>query len=208
MAATWTTSAVASAFEARYAAVKLRLEAFFISSKENPKFLTFNTIETSPEWPNGNGWEATTSSEYSASYPQIKVFNKTVLDATDAWVSQGTPSPSAPEWLRIKYPEPTVINSYAITSRTGAGTVGFPTKWRMEGSHTGNTDDWEGLEAYREFTQWDANFTRTFNDNINVSSTPYLYYRLLIHSSRRNNTDPTNTFVAIGEWYLYTKAIP
>jgi hypothetical protein len=211
--ATWTTSTVASAFEARYAAVKLRLEAFFIPSKENPKFTNFTVIETNSDWPTNSGFEVDSKTTNSNGlYPAWKAFNKLTTD-DDCWHStNSTPSTANPEWLRIKFDSPVVINKYSISGRplevtSSTSAVWFPTRWVLQGSING-VDNWTALEPYRTTTTWDKTEVKTYDTGINTAGTAYLSYRLLIEGARLTNDDSLNRNVCIGEWRLFTKAFP
>jgi hypothetical protein len=202
MAATWTTSTVASAFEARYAAVKLRLEAFMY--KENPKFTGLTSIQTDDNWTSGTGWQAASSSTF-AHGEAWKAFNKTNTDGYDGWVGDGNAvTTTDPEWVRIKYPEPVVVKKYSITSRNELPGVIFPTKWRLEGTNN-ITGEWVPLETYREEASWEVNTTKDFTVGINETGTAYLYYRLYIIDAQTSNTNTANKYVAIGDWVLFTK---
>jgi hypothetical protein len=179
-------------------------------TKENPNFTDADSITTTTTWPTDAGWEVEGSSfRTDASGNQCKpfmVFDKITSGGASGWFSLNLPTDQSPEWVRIKYPNTTVINAYSITSRDIAGDfIRFPAKWKMQGSY--NLSSWVDLEDYRTETSWNRNTTKNYTTNINTSNTPYLYYRLLIKRAQMGNTNTADGEVFIGEWRLFTKDV-
>jgi hypothetical protein len=138
-------------------------------------------------------YHARASSEFSATYPAWKAFQRNLTSVTqsDSWVSGNfPPSESSPQWVQITYPEPIPVSAYQIRNaynyyiRTG----------RLIASNDGQ--NWEVLDVINLPTNSTAhellpitNLTPTQN---------YKHYRLEFWSSS------TNTYSAISELLLYT----
>ena len=173
--------------------------------KESPRFTSDTSVASdykSYGWDTDNGWIITASSIYTLN--PFSAFDKTSSEwlSTNAGVSEASPA-----WLCIKFPTPVVINSYSITSRDFSSTnIRFPSIWRVQGSNIGgnNDKDWIDLEMERVALTWTVQ-EQFFTDNINISNTPYMYYRLRITKTLLNNSGGNSNAVSIVNWSLFTK---
>lgn len=154
-------------------------------------------------WETNVGWKVNASSVLNSSFAAWKGFNKTTLSSGDCWHSAKKKlTQNNPQWISIEYPYPVSISSYEITSRNNGNDIWFPTKWQLQGSDNGKI--WVGLEPLRIVNSWNMRETKSFSDEINVSSTKYKFFRLLIQGARKNNSNGDSSYVAIGNWNLMT----
>jgi hypothetical protein len=171
--------------------------------KESPAFTSNTAVATnfkSYGWDTNAGWVVSVSSV--GGLIASNAFNKTTLNDQDCWLSDNIPTAISPEWIRIKYPIPTIIRSYSITSRNRSDFTRFPTSWKLQGS--ADETIWVDLESTRTESAWNSNTTKIYNTGINITNTPYTYYQLLIENAVITTANQTSGLVAIGDWSLYT----
>ena len=171
-----------------------RLYTFALS--DSTSILPYNLVPfmTSASIPAGN--MASASSELSASYPAWNAFQ--VSNNTDAasWYSSAVPTTIAPQYLQIKLAEAASLYAYQIINSNEATVINAsPRNWTIEGSPNGVAGSWVTLD-----TQINQSFQQAEGHlyTLSVSSSNYLYFRILITANNGNIT-----YVRIGKFRLF-----
>ena len=126
-----------------------------------------------------DGYEVSANSQYNAGHAAFYAFDG---NANTRWSSSG----SAPDWIRIKFPEAVECNAVEITSRNDGSYNQAPRDFTIQASNDGTTWDTLSSEFGVDFSQ---NETKLFDfDNENS----YQYYRLYVTANNGGST------VAIG----------
>lgn len=120
-----------------------------------------------------NGFKASASSIYNASYDAWKAFNGLSESYTaDCWLSVS--GSTYPQWLQLESPTSRYIDKYSITSRNHTSN-GFPTSWDLEVSDDGI--NYITVE-HREETTWNPNQTKEY---VLPKITKAKFFRLMIY---------------------------
>jgi len=162
----------------------------------------------------GNGnYIITASGVWDAvNYPPWKAFNKTIVDANDAWigaqVTYNTSSPFAAlsggpttvsgvsytgSWLQIQTPLNIILKRYSF----GISSIGLPAKWIIAGSTDGSV--WSLLDLKDNYALfWPQNNGKFVHFDIpnNIS---FNYFRLIVLNQSINTG-----YAIINEWKLLT----
>ena len=137
-----------------------------------------------------DGFIASASSIYSATYPEWKSFNKTNLDQNDGWA---TALGSTTGWLQIQMPKAKRVDKFSLTTRTGpASETTHFIDFELLGSSDGST--WDTIATITNEPTWGLNETRYYDVS---SNNIYSYYR--VNFSKTSNTP----YVDVAEFDLY-----